>query len=90
MKPSNYVHKNRGQIKQSAERLLLDSILAREDITDDEFDVTCADLKALINDGKVSLNNPNIGDWIRENKKRLVESLPRRQRKIYRRRKCSL
>ena len=71
-------------------RAVLDEYLARENLTDSDFDATCKDLKRLVNDGEVSLNNPNIESWIRENKQRLIESLPRRQRKIYRRRKCSL
>ena len=66
-------------------REVLDEYLARENITDKDFDATCAGLRTLVSDGEVSLNNPRIGDWIRENKQRLVESLPRRQRKIYRR-----
>ncbi len=69
-------------------RAVLDEFLARENVTDEDFDATCAGLKALVRDGEVSLNNPNITDWIRENRKRLVESLPRRQRKLFRRRKC--
>ncbi len=66
-------------------RAVLDEYLARENITDEDFDATCSGIKALMHDGEVALNNPKIADWIRENKKRLVESLPRRQRKIYRR-----
>lgn len=59
-------------------RAVLDEYLARENLTDEDFDATCAGLKALVNDGEVSLNNPKITDWIRDNKKRLVQSLPRR------------
>lgn len=66
-------------------RKVLDEILARENLSDEDFDATCTGLRTLVSDGEVSLNNPRIGDWIRENKARLVESLPRRQRKIYRR-----
>ena len=66
-------------------RVVLDEYLARENVTDADFDATCGGLKAMVNDGEVSLNNPKIDSWIRENKKRLAESITRRQRSLYRR-----
>lgn len=58
---------------------LLDKYLARVDDTDDEFDATCTNLRAVLRgeQGRKLWGDDQLGDWIRINKARLIAALDR-------------